>query len=126
MGDRGAFQVALVVKNLPANTGDTGSIPRGGRSPGEGHGNPLYYSCLENSVDRVAWRATVHGVARESDMTECLSTAQHWEACPDCWSLLNSAPWHHFLQLYVNPADTWHNLPDIRSSISHVQLQLII
>ena len=53
-----AFQVALVVKNLLANAGDirdTGSIPGPGRSPGEGNGNPLQYSCLENPMDRGAW-----------------------------------------------------------------------
>ena len=43
--------------------GDMGSIPGSGRSPGRGHGNPLQYSCLENQMDRAAWRATVHGVA---------------------------------------------------------------
>jgi len=51
-------QVALVVKNPPANSGDVsdaGSIPRLGRSPEEGNGNPLQYSCLENSMDRGAW-----------------------------------------------------------------------
>ena len=55
-----------VLKNPPANAGDTrdlGSIPGVGRSPGVGNGNPLQYSCLENSMDRGAWRATVHGVA---------------------------------------------------------------
>ena len=54
-------------KNLPASAGDTrdmGSIPGLGRSPGGGNGNPLQYSCLENSVDRGAWRATVDGVAK--------------------------------------------------------------
>ena len=51
-------------KESAHNVGDLGSIPGLGRSPGEGHGNPLYYSCLENSVDRGAWRATVHGVAK--------------------------------------------------------------
>ena len=67
-----ASQVALVVKNLPAITGDIrdmGLIPGLGRFPEEGHGNPLQHSCLENPVDRGAWRATVHGVA-QSDMTE--------------------------------------------------------
>ena len=56
------FQVALVVKNLPANKGDmrdVDSIPKLGRSHGGGHGNPLQYSCLENPMDRGAWRATV-------------------------------------------------------------------
>ena len=57
--------------------GDLGSIPGLGRSPGEGNGNPLQYSGLENSMDRGAWQATVHGGLKESDMTERLSTAQH-------------------------------------------------
>ena len=59
--------VALVVKNLPANAGDerdAGSVPGLGRSPGGGHRNPLQYSCLENPMDRGAWRATVHGVTK--------------------------------------------------------------
>ena len=63
-----ASQVALVVKNLPANAGDardTGSIPGWGRSLGVGNGNPLQYSCLENPMDREAWWATVRG-ARKS------------------------------------------------------------
>ena len=50
-----------MVKNLPANTGDVGPIPRSGRSPGEGNGNLLQYSCLENPMDRGSWQATVHG-----------------------------------------------------------------
>ena len=61
-----------MVKNLPANAEDArdmGLIPRLGRSPGEGNGNLLQYSCLENSMDRRAWWTTVHGVA-ELDMTE--------------------------------------------------------
>ena len=56
-------QTALVVKNSPANAGDlrdTGSIPGLGRSPGEGNGNTLQYSCLENPLDQGAWRDTVH------------------------------------------------------------------
>ena len=50
-------------KESACNAGDLGSIPGLGRSPGEGNGNPLWYSCLENSIDRGAWWATVHGVA---------------------------------------------------------------
>ena len=46
------------------NAGDLGSIPGSGRSPGEGNGNPLQYSCLESPMDRGAWQATVHGVAK--------------------------------------------------------------
>ena len=56
-----------MVKNPPANAGDVGdtaSIPGSGRSPGEGNGNPLQYSCLENPKNRGAWWATVHGVAK--------------------------------------------------------------
>ena len=49
------FPGGVVVKNLPANEGDVGSIPESGRSPGEGNGNPLQYSFLENSMDRGAW-----------------------------------------------------------------------
>ena len=59
-----ASQVALVGKNPPDNAGDTDLIPGWGTSPGEGNGNPLQYSCLENSMDREAWRATVHGVTK--------------------------------------------------------------
>ena len=56
-----------MVKNLPDNIGDirdAGSIPALGRSPGEGNGNTLEYSCLENPMDRGAWQATVHGVTK--------------------------------------------------------------
>ena len=51
-------------KESACNVGDLGSIPELGRSPGGGHGNPLQYSCLENPMDRGAWRATVHGVTK--------------------------------------------------------------
>ena len=53
-----------MVKNLPAEAGDVGSIPGLKRSPGKGSGNPLLYSCLENPMDKGDWRATVHGVTR--------------------------------------------------------------
>ena len=68
-----------MVKNLPANAGDTGSIPGSGRSHGEGNGNSLQYSCLQNPMDRGAGRATVHGVA-ESDMTlhQHIHLLLHW------------------------------------------------
>ena len=52
-----------MVKNYPANAGDTGSVPGSGRSPGVGNGNHLQYSCLENAMDSGAWQATVHGVS---------------------------------------------------------------
>ena len=62
--------VAQLVKNLPAIAGDTrdsGSIPGSGRSPGEGNGNLLQFSCLGNPMDRGAWWATVHGVAKSDN-----------------------------------------------------------
>jgi len=62
--------VAQCKRNLPANAGDTGLIPGSGTSPGERNGNPLKYSCLGNPMDRRAWWATVHGVAKKSDRTE--------------------------------------------------------
>ena len=68
-----ASQVAPVVKNPPANAGGIGLIPGSGRFPGGGHGSPLQYSCLENPMDRGAWRATVHR-GSEPDTTECLGT----------------------------------------------------
>ena len=58
-----------MVKDLPANAGDSSLISGLGRCPGVGNGNPLQYSCPENSMDRGTWRATVHGVAKESDTT---------------------------------------------------------
>ena len=66
-----------MLKNLPADAGDTGdvsSIPGSGRSSGLGNGNPLQYSCLENSMDRGAWKATVHGVTKSQTQ---LSTHTH-------------------------------------------------
>ena len=69
-----ASQVALVIKNLPANARevrDAGSDPGLGRSPGGGHGNPFQYSCLENPTDRGAWQATVHRLLwKESDTSQ--------------------------------------------------------
>ena len=67
------FPGGSVVKNTPANAGDRGSIPGSGRPPGERNGNPLQYSCLGNPMDTGPWRATAHGVAKESDMTEQLN-----------------------------------------------------
>ena len=58
-------------KDPPANAGDGRVV---GRSPGGGNGNPLQYSCLENLMDRGDWQATVHGVTKESDTTECIYT----------------------------------------------------
>ena len=70
-------QVVLVIKNLPDNAGDVrnaGSIPRLGRSPGVGNGNPLQYSCLENSMVRGVWWAAVHGITKSQTRLKRLST----------------------------------------------------
>ena len=69
-----ASQVALVVRNLPANARDTGSISEEGRSPGGGHGNPLQYSCLENPTDKAAWQATVHRLSKSRTQLRRLCT----------------------------------------------------
>ena len=72
-----ASQVMPVVKNLPAiagQGGDEGSVPGSGRSPGGGHGNPLQDSCLEDSMERGAWQATVHGVAKSQTQLKRLNT----------------------------------------------------
>ena len=73
----GASQVVLIVKNPPANAGDTkdtGLISGSGRSPGGGHVNPLQYSCLENLMDREAWWATAHRVTKSWKQLKQLST----------------------------------------------------
>ena len=68
--------VVQMVKN-PCNAGDPGLIPGSGRSSGEGNGNPLQYSCLENSMDKGAWRATVHGITKSQTR---LSDWGHWKS----------------------------------------------
>ena len=78
------FQVTQVVKNLSANVGDKGSIPGSGRSPGGGNGNSLQYSCLENPMDRGAWWATVHGVAKgQTQLSVHTHTHTHPFNAPD-------------------------------------------
>ena len=80
-----------MVKNLPANAGDAedaGSIPGMGRSPGGRNGNPLQYSCLENSMDRGAWQATVVGGGhKESDSTKNTDTYTEYSIVQMCHSL---------------------------------------
>ena len=73
--------MGLVVKNSPASAGDvrdTGLIPGLGRSPGRGHGNPFPYSCLEYPMDRGAWQATVHRVAKNRTGLKQLSTHESY------------------------------------------------
>ena len=72
-----ASQVVLVVRNLSAKAGDmrnAGLIPGSGRSPGGGHGIPFQYACLDNPMDRGAWKATVRGFTRSKTRLQRLST----------------------------------------------------
>ena len=75
------FPGGSVVKNLPVDAGDTGSIPGSGRSPGGGHGNSTQYPCMENSKDRGGWQATIHGVAENrkwlGDLTTTMINCSH-------------------------------------------------
>ena len=67
------------IKESACNAGDPSSIPRSGRSPGEGSGNPLQYSCLENPMNEEAWQATVHGVAKSrTRLSDFTSLFNHW------------------------------------------------
>ena len=63
------FPCGSVVNSLPSNTGGVGLMPGSGRSPGEGNGDPLQYSCWKILEDRGTWQATVHGVTKETDRT---------------------------------------------------------
>ena len=77
------FPSGSVVKNLPANAGNWGSIPGLGRSPEEENGSPLQYSCLENPMDKGAWLVTVHGVSRvEHDFSTKLQQSPINEQTP--------------------------------------------
>ena len=67
---RGGFPGSSVSKESACNSGDPGLISGSGKSPGKGNGNPIQYSCLENPIDRGAWQATVHGVARHDLATK--------------------------------------------------------
>ena len=103
MAPNWASQVAPVVKNPPANVGDAkklGSVPGWGRSPGEGNGNPLQYSCLENPMDGGAWRATVHGSHRVRHdwariscyILVCVCTLSHVWLFATPWTVIHQAP----------------------------------
>ena len=80
-----ASLVAQTVKNPPANAGDLGSIPSLGRSPEEGNGYPLQYSCPENPIDRGAWWANLWG-NKQSDMTERLTLSLSWHLAVRHWA----------------------------------------
>ena len=87
----GGASQAAPWKESAYSTGDAGSISGSGRSPGGGNGNPLWYACLENSTDKGAWQATVHGGHKESDTTE--RTRTHVRIQPTVgWGVLSQPP----------------------------------
>ena len=98
------YFTAQMVKRLSAcNVGDPGLIPGSGRSPGEGNGNPLQYSCLENPIDRGAWWATVHGVTKSwiglNDFTFTFSV--YMSVAISQFILLPLPPGNHKFVFYV-------------------------
>ena len=124
----GASQVALVVRNLPTNAGDikdVDSIPGLGRSPGEGHGNPLQYSCLENLMDRGAWQAAYSPQGqKELDMTEA---TQHTCKQPLATTCLFYIPTYlPFLESHINGIIEYIFFTASPFSFSKILLKLIL
>ena len=104
-------QVALVVKKLLVNEGDIRDMGLG-RCPGEGNGNPLQYSCLENPMDRGAWRATEYRVAMSQTRLKWLSrhTQTKQDFLPALWEVLGTQQW--IKQMYYLP---WGSLQSSES-----------
>ena len=86
--DQRGFPCGSDGKESACDVGDQGSIPGSGRYPGEGHGNPLQYSCLENPMDRGAWWATVHGVTKSQIQLSDWAHTQRGRELPKIWGLL--------------------------------------
>ena len=93
-----------MVKNPPANTGDVGLIPGSGRSPREGNGNPLQYSCLEKPMDRGAWRATVHRISKSQTQPKWLGMHAH--------TIANTLRWFRAHMIYWNAYSIGFQLRD--------------
>ena len=100
-----------MVKNLPAgDTRDAGLIPESGRSPEEGNGDPLQYSCMGNPMNRGAWWATVHG-SQELDMTQQLNNKNHiFRDCINCFTWINSLKYHRMTSNIIAPFRLLGNL----------------
>ena len=99
-------------KETACNAGDLGLIPGSGRSPGEGNGNPLQYSCLENPMDRGAWQSTVHGVAR---------VGHNLAIKPSPWTVAHQAP----LSMGFPRQEYWSGLPfPSPGDIPHPRMEL--
>ena len=126
------FLVELVIKNPPANAGDPGelgSIPGSGRSPGGGHVSPLQFSCLENPMDREAWRAAVHKAAESRTWLKWLS--RHTEAVSILWKLINGnltkTESGGFKRSILMPVPLWvHTAPDRKKRSSHLPQQMTL
>ena len=130
-GNQGVSQVAVVVKNPPAILGDirdVGLIPGSGGSPGEGHGNPLQYSCLENPMDRRAWWTTVHRIIKSQTWLKQLSmqNATRGKGKPLFKGWLTSLP----RQLEGKSVDRLREGATCRSSIvsadSHLEIDHVV
>ena len=114
-----------MVKNLPANAGfikDVGSIPRSGRSPGEGHCHPLQYSCLENPMDRGAWWATVHGIAKSWTQQKRLSMHARTKTSLslECVCKMMSVPRRgENMENRDHPMGAFHLFPSLQGHLEH-------
>ena len=112
------FPGGSVVKNPPANSGDArdmGSTPGSGRSLGEGNGNPIQYSCLGNSTNGGAWRATVHGIAKSQTQLACTH--------PPGYNVHHS-PYKQEAGLGCNPSD--QDYVTLSRSLSTLNLSILI
>ena len=122
--------MVLVVNDLPANardTGDLGLVPGSGRSPGEGNGNPLQYSCLENSMDRGPWRATVCEVAKSrTQLSEHTYTnrVDIYFSPIEVW-VVEPAVLHEAVMAPaipgILPSSAWSRVPPIRSAFPRMR-----
>ena len=116
------FPVVPVVKNLPEDAGDKrdgGLIPGSGRSPGEWNGNPPQDSCLENTTDRGAWQATVHGVAKSwTGLSDLAHTDTHSQlTCCDSFRWTAKGPSQPYTGVHSSPNSPPSRLPhDIEQS----------
>ena len=112
----GASLVARMGKNPPASAGDLGSVPGLGIPPGGGHGNPVRYPCLENPMDRGAWRATVHGVLKSQTRHNRLNSNTMWMFGRQKASKLAETPNPVFPS---EPYNTPHQLTHIYSPVHY-------
>ena len=114
-----SFPSVSVIKNLPANAGDVGAIPGLGRSPGEGNGSLLQYSCRENPMDRGAWRTAVHKAAKSQ--TRLSNWALHAQSCTKRWRSSREYEWG----MHVRGTPRKRHLPFILAKLQESQYPLL-